>query len=151
MMRVRWQIMRWAGLTAVAALLAIASSGCETERAVTEDPAAVGVSGEIINVTEATFEEKVLEAEVPVLVDFYADWCPPCRMLEPTLEEIAADYAGRAMVAKVDVDENPDLAARYEVRGIPALFIIKGGEVVDQATGVQPKRTLEQMLDRQLD
>ncbi len=166
--------MRWIALAGVAALMAIALIGCGPEQEVTEQhpaeiadidheptesdgeaeiedpPAPAETSGEVVSVNEGTFEQKVLNAEVPVLVDFYADWCPPCRALEPTMEQLASDYAGRAIIAKVDVDENPGLAERYEVRGIPALFLIKDGEVVDEVTGAQPQRVFERMLDESL-
>ncbi|MEA3401093.1 MAG: thioredoxin [Armatimonadota bacterium] len=108
-------------------------------------------SGEPVMVTTSTFEEEVLTSDVPVLVDFYADWCMPCKALHPRLEKVAKDYAGRAKVAQVDVDESPDLAREYSVRGIPALFVIRGGEVVDTAVGLQSQQALEEMLDRALE
>ena len=163
-------VMRRVGLITVAAVIAAGVTGCPPEEQVVivDEPEEVYLppedaeevlteaeiaeaDGEIATATAATFEELVLDAEVPVLVDFYADWCPPCRTLQPTLEEIAADYAGRARVVKVDVDADPDLAEQYEVSGIPALFVIKDGEVVDQTVGAQPKPTLESMLDEHLD
>ena len=107
--------------------------------------------GEPIKTDQASFEADVLRSPVPVMVDFYADWCPPCRTLSPRLEELAADYGGRAVVAKVDVDENGDLAREYGVRGIPALFVIKDGEVVEQAVGLKSKQELAAMLDRHID
>ncbi len=106
--------------------------------------------GQILEVGQADFDEKVLRAPLPVLVDFYADWCGPCHVIHPTLEEIAQDYAGRVRVVQVDVDQNPDLAQQYNVRSIPALFVIKNGEVADSTIGVQRKHELESMLDRVL-
>ncbi len=103
--------------------------------------------GEIVAVTEADFEAEVLQASVPVLVDFTADWCPPCHMLHPTLEKIAADYAGRAKVVQVDVDRASGLARQYGVRSIPTLLVIEDGKVVDQTIGLQPESQLKTMLD----
>jgi len=107
--------------------------------------------GEIVTVTEADFEAEVLQASVPVLVDFGADWCPPCHMLHPTLEKIAADYAGRAKVVQVNVDGAAGLASQFGVRSIPALFIVNDGEVVDQAVGLQSESQLSTMLDRAIE
>ncbi len=104
-------------------------------------------TGEIISVSESTFEEKVLNADVPVLVDFTAQWCPPCKIIHPYLEEIAADYAGRAIVAQVNVDNNQALAQEFNVTGIPSLFVIKDGEIVDSVVGLREKPVLEKMLD----
>lgn len=104
--------------------------------------------GQIVAVSEADFEAEVLQAQVPVLVDFYADWCGPCRMLHPILEKIAARYAGKAKIAQVNVDANPALANRYGIRSIPALFLIKDGQVVDQALGLQTEAQLQAMLDK---
>lgn len=106
--------------------------------------------GQIVAVSEANFEAEVLQAQVPVLVDFYADWCGPCRMLHPILEKIAARYAGKAKIVQVNVDANPALAGRYGIRSIPALFLIKDGQVVDQAIGLQTEAQLQAMLDKAL-
>lgn len=154
-------ISRCATLLGVLALAVALVAGCTspTQREVASEPADDAPeaatqrqgdhgSGEIVAVTSSTFEAKVLEADVPVLVDFTADWCPPCKALHPRLEKVAKDYAGRAKVAQVDVDESPDLAREYSVRGIPALFVIRGGEVVDTAVGLQSQQALEEMLDR---
>jgi thioredoxin 1 len=107
-----------------------------------------GSGGEIIKSDQASFDTDVLQSEVPVLVDFTADWCPPCRELHPTLEELAAEYDGLAKVVQVDVDENGALAREYDVRGIPALFVIKNGAVVDETVGLQRKADLKRMLDK---
>ncbi|MGD9494678.1 MAG: thioredoxin [Armatimonadota bacterium] len=108
-------------------------------------------SGEIMAVTEDTFEAQVLQSSVPVLVDFTADWCPPCRMLHPTLEKIADEYAGRLRVVQVNVDQAPGLANKYGVRSIPALFVISEGKVVAEAVGLQPEAELKAMLDPHID
>jgi thioredoxin 1 len=97
--------------------------------------------------TDATFESDVLSAEVPVLVDFWAEWCGPCRMMGPTVDQIAVDYADKVKVGKVDVDSNQQVAARYGIRGIPTLLLFKGGKVVDQKVGAIGKPEFQKMLD----
>lgn len=102
---------------------------------------------EPVHVDQAAFEVEVLGSDVPVMVDFWAPWCGPCHMVAPTLEQLAADYDGKAKIAKVNVDNNPDLAMKYGIRSIPALLVFKGGEVVDMLIGVQPEDVLRQKLD----
>ena len=100
-----------------------------------------------IKVTDKTFQNEVLGSDVPVLVDFWAEWCGPCKMIGPALEELAEEYDGRIKIAKVNVDENPDAPATLGVRGIPALFLFKDGEVVSNKVGAAPKAALKAWID----
>ena len=95
-----------------------------------------------ITVTDVTFDEQVLGSDTPVLVDFWADWCGPCKMIAPVLEQIAAEYAGKLTIAKLDIDANPKTPVRYGVNGAPTLNLYKDGEVVQQIVGARPKRQL---------
>jgi len=97
-------------------------------------------------VTDETFEQEVLQASVPTLVDFWAVWCPPCQMIAPIVEEIARDYAGRVQVVKMDVDANPRTPSRLGIMGIPTLILFKDGQEVDRLVGYRPKRALEEFL-----
>jgi thioredoxin 1 len=100
-----------------------------------------------VTVTDKTFDDEVLGSEVPVLVDFWAEWCGPCKMIGPALEELATEYEGRIKVAKINVDDHPNLPAQYGVRGIPALFMFKGGEVISNRTGAAPKASLKGWIE----
>lgn len=101
----------------------------------------------IIQVDDADFEQKVLKSEKPVLVDFWAEWCGPCKMIAPILEEIAADYSGKLVVAKVNVDNNPTTPGKYGVRGIPTLILFKDGEVHATKVGALSKLQLAAFID----
>lgn len=100
-----------------------------------------------VTLTDATFDEEVLQSEVPVLVDFWAAWCGPCRVIAPTIEKLAADFHGRVKVGKLDVDNNPNVATRYDIRSIPNLLFFKDGRVVDQVIGIMPERRLAEKLE----
>jgi len=101
-------------------------------------------------VKTADFEKEVLQSEVPVLVDFWAPWCPPCRAIGPTLDVIAAEYEGKAKVVKIDVDDEPEIASRYGVSSIPALHLFKGGQQVGQLLGAHPKSTISGLIEKAL-
>ena len=101
-------------------------------------------------ITAANFEEVVLKETKPVLVDFWATWCGPCQMVGPVIEEIAEEYEGRAVVGKINVDEQEELAMKYKIMTIPTIMIFKDGEVVEKAVGVKPKKEFCEMIDKQL-
>jgi thioredoxin 1 len=102
--------------------------------------------GKITEVGDANFEAEVLQSSLPVLVDFWAPWCGPCKAIAPIVEELAAEYDGRLKVAKLNVDDSPGTASRYGVRGIPTLLILKGGAVKEQLVGAAPKAKLVQAI-----
>lgn len=104
--------------------------------------------GQVEAVTTAEFDTKVLQSDVPVLVDFWATWCGPCKMVAPHVDAIATEYAGRARVYKVDVDQETELASRYGIMSIPTLMYFKNGKAVDQVMGAQPKKALADRLDK---
>jgi thioredoxin 1 len=103
-----------------------------------------------LEITDSNFEEVVLKADKPVLIDFWAEWCGPCRMVGPVVEELANDYEVKDVVGKVNVDENPEISVRYGIRNIPALLFFKNGEIVDKQIGAVPKSVLNEKLEKQL-
>lgn len=105
---------------------------------------------DVVTVTDLNFDEEVLNSSVPVLVDFTATWCGPCRQIAPFVDELASEYVGRAKVAKLDIDENPGTARKYNIRGVPTLYVFKGGEVFAQQVGAVPKGKLAALIDRAL-
>ncbi|MBE9127591.1 MULTISPECIES: thioredoxin [unclassified Coleofasciculus] len=103
-----------------------------------------------VQVTDASFKQDVLDSDVPVLVDFWAPWCGPCRMVAPVVDEIAQQYEGQVKVVKLNTDENPNVASQYGIRSIPTLMIFKGGQRVDMVVGAVPKTTLANTLEKYL-
>ncbi len=101
----------------------------------------------LIEFTDDNFDTEVLKSDLPVLVDFWAEWCGPCKMITPIIEEISSDYAGKIKVGKVNVDFNNQVAMQYGIRGIPALLVFKGGSVANQIVGAVPKNNITQILD----
>ncbi len=108
------------------------------------------MSNDTVTVLDATFKNEVLDSATPVLVDFWATWCAPCRAIAPSLEELATQYKGQVKIAKVDVDENQQIAQQFGIRSIPTLLLFKGGKVVEQLVGAVPKSKLEDSLKKAL-
>ncbi len=106
--------------------------------------------GNILEFSDQNFEQEVLTSDKPVLVDFWAEWCAPCRMIAPAVEAIAAEYAGRAKVGKLNVDENQSITSRYNIRSIPTLLVFKDGQIKEQMVGTTSKANLAKLLDKNL-
>lgn len=105
--------------------------------------------GKAVEITDSNFND-IINTEKPVLVDFWAEWCGPCKMIGPVVEELAGDYDGKAVVGKLDVDSNPEVSAKFGIRSIPTLLVFKNGEVVDKQVGAVSKNILAQKLDAQM-
>jgi len=104
-------------------------------------------SKNVLELTDGNFQQQVAESAVPVLVDFWAEWCTPCKMLAPTIEELAADYSGKVKVGKVDTDANREVSLKFNISAIPTLLLFKDGKVVKKLVGLQPKKALKAAVD----
>lgn len=103
-----------------------------------------------VEITDASFSQEVLKSDIPVLIDFWAEWCGPCKMVAPVVEELAKEYQGKLKVGKIDVDANQNVAGQYGIRSIPTLLVFKGGRVVDQIVGAVPKKILAEKVSKHL-
>lgn len=108
------------------------------------------MAGNVLELNDLNFESEIAQSDLPVLVDFTATWCGPCKMIAPFVEQLADEYAGRARVAKVDIDSAPGIARKYGIRGVPTLKVFKGGEVVAEQSGAIPKAAIAALIDRGL-
>lgn len=108
------------------------------------------MSENLATITDGNFDDSVIKSSVPVLVDFWAEWCGPCRMIAPTVEALATDYDGKATIGKLNVDDNPNTAMQFGVRSIPTLLLFKGGEVVESIVGLTDKTRLQALLDKHI-
>ena len=107
-------------------------------------------AGKVVIVSDGEFEQTVLKSEIPVMLDFWAEWCQPCKMLAPTVEELAGEYDGKILVGKLNVDDNPNTSTNYGIRGIPTLLFFKGGQVVQQLVGVKSKAEIKKVIEETL-
>lgn len=103
-----------------------------------------------LTITEANYQSEVVDSQVPVLIDFWAEWCQPCRMIGPAIDQLAVEYQGRAKVGKIDVDSNRNLALQFNIQSIPCVVVMKGGQVVGRAMGMKPKAEFAKMIDAAL-
>ena len=108
------------------------------------------MSDKVVTVSDAEFEQTVLKSDKPVMLDFWAEWCQPCKMLTPTVEELAGDFEGQILVGKLNVDDNPNTATTYGIRGIPTLLFLKDGKVVQQIVGVKSKSEIKKIIEENL-
>jgi thioredoxin 1 len=137
--------------TALLATLGILVQGCgkNTSGAAKQNTSGKGGThmGEVTEVSQATFEDEVVKSDKPTLVDFWAPWCGPCKMLSPTVEELAGEYAGKLKVVKLNTDQNSEVAGQYSIRGIPTLIFFKDGKEIDRIVGVQSKTALVEKIE----